>query len=126
MPTKCCARLSSVHQIQWGDGQSRSAETAQHEGSHRGDAIEITVDMDDSEVVIKRCLSNEQIGDRDPMPKAVMMSKVLLKLESPLKDIRWRIDHSQAAMQARPHLIIVASRPSGHKLLQFAYRAQIQ
>lgn len=111
------------------DGTHRSAcsaKAAQYERTHFCDAIEITVDMDDSEIVIERRFSYQQIRDGDPMPETMMMGKVALEPEGSFEDVRRRIDPSQAAMQARLHLVIVAGRPSGNELLQLSYRAEKQ
>lgn len=60
--------------------------------------LEITVDMNHSQPMVKSRLRNEQVGDWSPVPHSVMVGKISLQMKCALEQVGRRRDNSKVRM----------------------------
>jgi len=75
----CPHRLTPEH-----GSAPRSAHSQHRKAAHLGDALEITVDVDDAESMMQRRFCDQQVRYRYSVPQPVMMGEVALKPERAL------------------------------------------
>ena len=80
-----------------------SAEPPHRERAHLCDPLEITVQVDDAEVVVKRGLRYEQVGDRRPVPHSVMVGKVPLEPQGAFEYVGGGCDSLEGACRSPLH-----------------------
>ena len=59
-----------------------STKSSHDEGTHFGNACEVTVEMHDAEITAERDFGDEEIGDRDAMPHPVVMGQIALQMRA--------------------------------------------
>jgi hypothetical protein len=68
-------------------------QAANDQGTNFRNAIEVTVDVDHAHAMVERGLGDEEIGDRRPVPHAVVVREVLLEPQCPIENVvRWGHD----------------------------------
>jgi hypothetical protein len=85
-------------------GQSQAANC---QGAHFRDAVEITIDVDHAEAVVKSRLGDQEVWNRRPVPHPMMVGEILLEMKGSVKDVRWRGDELEVGPQIRLELVVV-------------------
>jgi len=114
--------------IEYGSVQSHRqsvtvAEVANVERPNSGNAIEVAVDVDDTEPVVQSGLGDQQVGNGYPMPHAVVMSEVSLQGKGAIEDVGWGRDDHEGCLEFSFQTVEIARRAGGIQLFEFTHGA---
>ena len=75
---------------------------------HFSNALEVPVHVNDTESMVQRRLSDDQIRDGSSVPHPVVVREVALELERALQDVGRRSHDLKVGMEVRLQLVIVS------------------
>jgi len=96
-------------------------QSANGEGTNLGNSLEVAVDMNHAKAMMQSSFCDEQIGDRRPVPHAVMARQVSLKPQGAVQHIRWSRDDVEARTKIGLQRVVVLGRSRRIQLFKFAH-----